>query len=163
LYGIISKTVARIRKILNFLRNSGKLRLALPLVLCVIALVDFVLTNRVRRTCVFYNSAEGKTVVEERMLPRSKTEELGIKSYVEDVILGPKSVEEMALFNEGSSVEAIMLRAGLVYINLSSEAAVPPVEGGEVLNNLQVLKEGIFRNFPNLKEVYIFIGGNEIL
>lgn len=97
------------------------------------------------------------------MLPRSKTEELGIKSYVEDVILGPKSVEEMALFNEGSSVEAIMLRAGLVYINLSSEAAVPPVEGGEVLNNLQVLKEGIFRNFPNLKEVYIFIGGNEIL
>ena len=54
-----------------------------------------------------------------------------------------------------------MLRDGTVYANLTEEAVFPPPGSMDVFNNLLTLNEGIRRNFSYVKDVRLFIGGNE--
>ena len=55
-----------------------------------------------------------------------------------------------------------MYREGAVYADLSESAALPPLEGGDVFLSLLTLNEGIRRNFSYIKDVRLFIGGNEV-
>jgi hypothetical protein len=49
-----------------------------------------------------------------------------------------------------------------VYADLSESAALPFSETGDVFWSLLTLNEGIRRNFPYIKNVKLFIGGNEV-
>jgi len=130
------------------------------LVLGLIALMDFFRLGLVRRTFVFYSEMEGKAVVENRMLRRSGDRETDIRRYVDEALLGPVTPGSGPLFPRETRLNAFMYRDEVVYSDLT-EAAALPSEGGDVFRSLLTLNEGIRRNFPYIKNVKLFIGGNE--
>jgi len=144
-----------------FLSKTKNRRLMYLVVICLIALGEFLLSGLVRRTFVFYSSLEGKTVVEDRMLCRSGDRETDIRRYVDEVLLGPSFPNLDPLFPRETRLNSLMYRETVVYADLS-ETAVLPVEGSrDVFRSLLTLNEGIRRNFPFVKDVRLFIGGNE--
>jgi hypothetical protein len=132
------------------------------LLLCILAVVDFITGGFTRRTFVFQTINTGQDVVEERMLMRTKSRETDISRYVEEVILGPLSLETAPLINREAQLEALLLRNDIVYLSISEEAAISPA-GGSLLEKFDILRREIIRNFPSVKEVRIFIAGNEVV
>jgi hypothetical protein len=135
--------------------------LTLLLLLGLLALLDFNRLGLARRTFVFYSEMEGETVVENRMLRRSGDRETDIRRYVDEALLGPVTPGSAPLFPRETRLNAFMYRDEVVYSDLT-EAAALPYEGGDVFQSLLTLNEGIRRNFPYIKNVKLFIGGNEV-
>jgi len=161
-----------------FFSNKKYRRLSYVIVICLFTLGEFLFSGLVRRTFVFYSYIRGDTVVEDRMLRRSSESETDIRRYIEEALLGPVSPDLAPLFPRETRLHSFMFRDGLVYADLSESAALPlqgaeserplsdgqdTVSGkGDVFRSLLTLNEGIRRNFPYVKEVKIFIGGNEV-
>jgi hypothetical protein len=55
-----------------------------------------------------------------------------------------------------------MYRESVVYADLTESAALPIPAGRDVYRSFLTLNEGLRRNVPNIKDVRIFIGGNEV-
>jgi hypothetical protein len=142
-----------------FQNRSRRCLLALFL-LGLFAFVEFMALGLVRRTIVFYSINNGSTVVEDRMLKRSRDRELDIVRYVEEVLLGPVSPDSALQFPRETGLRSLLYRDGVVYADFSESAALPPQEGGDVFRNLRTLNEGIRRNFSYVKDVRFFIAGN---
>ena len=138
------------------------------LLLGLTALMSFLRTGLARRTFVFYTEKEGKTVVEERMLSRSGDRETDIRRYVDEALLGPLTPGAAPLFPRETRLHSFMYRDEVVYSDLTEPAALPfgdggaGGDGGDVFRSLLTLNEGIRRNFPYIKNVKLFIGGNEV-
>ena len=178
-----------------FFGKKKNRRISYLVLICLIALGEFLLSGLVRRTFVFYSYLKGETVVEDRMLRLSNDRETDIRRYIEEVLLGPVSPDLAPLFPRETRLFSFMYREGLVYADLTEAAALPfqdvdsgrfpgigggfppepvtedeaslavsrgPPEKGEVFRNLLTLNEGIRRNFPYVKDVRLFIGGNEV-
>ena len=146
----------------KFLSKARTRRLTYLVIICLVALGEFLLSGLVRRTFVFYSSLEGKTVVEDRMLRRSSDRETDIRRYVEEVLLGPSFPNLDPLFYRGTKLNSFMYRESVVYADLSETAALPIEGSWNVFRSLLTLNEGIRRNFPIVQDVRIFIGGNEV-
>jgi hypothetical protein len=129
--------------------------------LVLFALLEFLVSGLVRRTFVFYSVIEDTAVVEDRMVRRSSSRETDIRRYVDEVLLGPVSPDLALLFPRETRLRSLMYREGTVYADLSGEAALFP-EGGDVFRSCLTLNQGIRRNFSSVKDVKLFIGGNEI-
>jgi len=138
---------------------------------------EFANTKFDRRTFVFYNIIDDGETVEDRMLPHLLhreinardiyIEELEIRRYVEEALLGPVSPECAPLFSRDTRLRSLLYRNGVVYADLSEFAVLPPMEGmplrdGTLIRNLQTLENGIRRNFPTVKEVKLFINGYKV-
>jgi len=145
----------------RFLSKTKNRRLTYLVVICLIALGEFLFSGLVRRTFVFYSSLEGKTVVEDRMLRRSRDRETDIRRYVDEVLLGPSFPNLDPLFPRGTKLSSFMYRETVVYADLSESAALPLEGSWDVFRSLLTLNEGIRRNFPFVGDVRLFIGGNE--
>jgi hypothetical protein len=130
------------------------------LVLCIAAAADYFLSGFARRTFEFYLIDTGQNVVEERMLMRAGSREADVSRYVEEVILGPLSLEAGPLLDHGARLEAVLLRDGAVFLDFSEEAAIPPPTGS-LADKFGVLDAGIRRNFSFVKDIRIFIAGQE--
>jgi hypothetical protein len=152
------KTCSALARFFSFKLNR---RLACLALIVLIALLDFLISGLVRRTFVFYSILEDTTVVEDRMVRRSSSRETDIRRYVEEVLLGPVSPDLALLFPRETRLRSLMYREGTVYADLSEDAALP-LEGGDVFRSCLTLNEGIRRNFSSVKDVKLFIGGNEI-
>ena len=146
----------------RFFGNKRNRRISYLILISCIALADFLYLGLARRTFIFYSGTEGNTVVEDRFLRRSKDLETDIRRYVDEVLLGPVSPDLAPLLPRETQLDSFMYRNGVVYADFSESAAVPPPEGGMVFRNLLTLNEGLRRNFPPVKDVRIFIGGNEV-
>jgi len=151
--------------------KSGFLLFAL-LFLAIAALLEFFTLGLARRTFLFYDIDSGVVIVENRLLPvsrgeiltsygsrRSSPRELDITRYVEEALLGPVSSNSMPLFPRETRLRSLLYRNGIVYLDLSEEAALPPPEGGEVFMNMKTLYAGIRRNFPFVRDTRFFIAG----
>ena len=138
---------------------------------------EFVNTRFDRQTFVFYNIIDDSETVEDRMLPHSfyreinardiYIEELELRRYVEEALLGPISPECAPLFSRDTRLRSLLYRNGVVYVDLSESAVLPPMEGiplrdGTLRRNLQTLENGIKRNFSTAKEVKLFINGYKV-
>jgi len=146
----------------SFFRNRRNRRILYLIAICLLALGDFLHSGLVRRTFVFYSTLEGTAVIEERFLYRSGDRETDIRRYVDEVLLGPKSQELALLFYRGVRVHTLMYRGGVVFVDLTYTAALPPPEVGTVFDSLLTLNKGIRRNFSYVKDVRLFIGGNHV-
>ncbi|GHV82205.1 hypothetical protein AGMMS49991_07630 [Spirochaetia bacterium] len=161
-------------------------RLTYIVLLCVLALVEYLTAGQVRRTFVFYSLDDGAVAIEERMLPRSSSREAGIMQYIEEILLGSAAPDSAPLFPPETRINSLLYRDGVVYLDLSESAALPgppesavmasilPVtplssvppgvlngEGGSCFRNLYILNAGVRRNFPFVKDVRLYIAGNE--
>jgi len=156
---ILKNTLSALSRFLSKTKNR---RLTYLVVICLFALGEFLFSGLVRRTFVFYSSLEGKTVVEDRMLRRSRDKETDIRRYLDEVLLGPSFPELDPLFPRGTKLNSFMYRETVVYADLSESAALPLEGNWDVFRSLLTLNEGIRRNFPFVGDVRLFIGGNEV-
>jgi len=145
-----------------FFHRKRNRRLAYLALLCLFALGEFLLLGLVRRTFVFYSIIDGSMFVEDRMLRRSSDGEADIRRYVDEVLLGPVSPDSAPLFTKETRLSSFMYRDGVVYADLTEPAVFPVAGGVGVFRSLLTLNEGIRRNFPKVKDVRLFIGGNEV-
>ena len=156
----------RLNKILSkageFLKSRKNRRFLYLMLLCGIALGDFLHQGLARRTFVFYTIRGNDPVVEERFIHRSHDRETDIRRYVEQVLLGPKTADLALMFYRETQVRSLMYRDGVVFADLTEEAVFTPQYGGSVFHNLLTLNEGIRRNFSSVQDVRIFIGGNQV-
>ena len=148
--------------IAEFLESPAKRCFLLVSILAIFALVEFLSLGLARRTFVFYTISDGIIVVEDRMLKHSKTREGDIIRYVEETLLGPVSPDLLPLISRGAKLKSLLYRNGVVYADLTSEAALPPIEGGKTKENFQTLYSGILRNFSFVKDVRFFIDGTSV-
>jgi len=131
-------------------------------ILALAALFEFFYLGLARRTFVFYTINDGVIVVEDRMLKHSNSREGDIIWYVEETLLGPVSPNLLPLFPTGTRLNSLMYRDGIVYADFTSDAAMPPAEGGNTLHNFRTFYDGILRNFSYVDDVRFFIEGNVI-
>jgi hypothetical protein len=170
----------------RFRMSRRKLSLILLAVLALAALIEFFVLGLARRTFVFYDIERGVSVVEERMLRvsnrkpmRSSAREIDITRYVEEALLGSVSPNSLPLFPKETRLCSLLLRDGVVYLDLSEDAAMPsleslsrtnsPLQGaslqdsslqsGGVFISMKTLYGGIKRNFPCVRDVRFFIAG----
>lgn len=141
------------------------------MLIALIALAEYFIFGLARRTFVFYSALEDATIVEDRMLRGSASRETDIRRYVEEVLLGPESPDASPLFPRETRLLSLIFRDGTVYADFSEAAALPAdqsaimegiLPGASVFRSFLTLNEGIRRNFSSVKEVKLFIGGNEI-
>jgi len=142
--------------------SPAKICLFFIVILAGIALSDFFVLGLARRTFVFYTNTDGAIVVEDRMLKRSKSREEEITRYTEETLLGPVAPDLLPLFPRETRLKSLLYRNGVVFIDFSTDAAMPPVEGGNTLDNFRTFYAGILRNFSYIKDVRFFINGNAV-
>ena len=156
---ILKKTLSVLSTFFSKKRNR---RFVYLLAISLFALGEFLFSGLSRKTFVFYSTLGGNTVVEDRMLRRSANTETDIRRYVDEVLLGPVSPDLALLFPRETRLNSFMYRGGVVYADLTESAALPVEGNGNVFRSLLTLNEGIRRNFPEAKDVRLFIGGNEV-
>jgi len=138
-------------------------RLAYLVILTVFAFIELGRSGLVRRTFEFSTFDKGKTVVEDRMFRKTASLEGDIKAYVEELILGPVSVDFSPLVTKGTKLKSFMYRNGTVYADFSGDAALSIPGGSRTLfDNFLTINEGIRRNFRQVLDVKLFINGNEV-
>ncbi|MDR2768038.1 MAG: GerMN domain-containing protein [Treponema sp.] len=137
-------------------------RLAYLIVISVFAFIELGRAGNVRRTFEFFTYTTGQPAVEDRMLLKAASEETNLRYYLEEVLLGPVSVDFAPLVTKGTRLRSLMLRDGTVYADLSGEAALPVGRDREVFDALLALNRGIRRNFLSISDVKLFINGNEV-
>jgi hypothetical protein len=131
-----------------------------------LALGDYLNAGLVRRTFVFYFVTDRSIMVEDRMLRRMESREDDIIHYVEEFLLGPALPELASPFPRETRLRSLLYRDGLVYADLSESAALPfpeqgsPDAGQGVFGSFETLYRGIKRNFPYVRDVRLFAGGN---
>jgi hypothetical protein len=145
----------------GFFSEKLNRRLFFLILIALAALTEFLVTGLVRRTFVFYSALEGEVAVEDRMLHRSYSSETDIRRYVEEVLLGPVSPDLDPLFPRETRLNSLLYRDGVVYADLTADAALP-AERGDVFQGFLTLNEGIRRNFAAVTDVRLFIGGAEV-
>jgi hypothetical protein len=148
-----------LRAVFRFFGNRSLRYLCLLILTGLFALTEFTRLGLVRRTFVFYAIDDDFVTVEDRMLRRSPSREQDIRRYVEEVLLGAVSPDLAPLFPRETRLESLLYRDGVVYADLSADAALPPPEGGEVFRNMRTLYAGIRRNFSFVKDVRLFVEG----
>jgi len=166
----------RIKNILiivsRFRMSKTRLLLFALAALALAALIEFLAGGLARRTFVFYTMDSRIASVEERFLRRSSSREVDITRYVEEALLGPVSPNSLPLFPQETRLLSLLYRDGVVYVNLSEDAALPatgflpdmPVsdavfQDGEVFMNMKTLYSGVKRNFSFVRDLRFFIDG----
>ncbi|MDR2632976.1 MAG: GerMN domain-containing protein [Treponema sp.] len=139
-------------------------RLVYLFLLGLFTFIQFRHINQVRRTFMFYTLRDGKPLVEDRMLSPAPTEELALRRYVEETLLGPVAPDALPLFPRETRLRSLLYRDQVVYLDLSESAALPLLEAPkpDVFLSLDTLQQGIRRNFPSVQEVKFFIYGHEV-
>ena len=159
--------------------SKNRLLLFALAALAAAALIEFLAGGLARRTFVFYTMDSRIASVEERFLRRSSSREVDITRYVEEALLGPVSPNSLPLFPQETRLLSLLYRDGVVYVNLSEDAALPAdlpasgvtlpdmlvsdalrgLHGGEVFVNMKTLYSGVKRNFSFVRDLRFFIDG----
>ncbi|MCL1928653.1 MAG: GerMN domain-containing protein [Treponema sp.] len=137
-------------------------RLAYLVVLTVFAFIEMGHSGLSRRTFEFFSYENNRSVVEDRMLHKASSREANIKSYVEELILGPVSLDFAPLLTKGTKLRSFMYRNRVVYADFSREAALPIQGGKPLFDSFLTLNQGIRRNFSEVSDVKLFVNGNEV-
>ncbi|MDE6069090.1 MAG: GerMN domain-containing protein, partial [Treponemataceae bacterium] len=105
---------------------------------------------------------KGKSSLEYRILPHRKGDE-AISLYVDELILGPKTERARPIFSLGTESKFCFLREKTLFVNLSGELLYRTGNAGEIMDGIELFKKNIFKSFPKVKSVEIFIDGKKIL
>ena len=153
---------AILKSVTKFLSSPVSRRLLLIGIISIAALAEFFFLGLARRTFVFYTVNDGVIVVEDRMLKYSNSREGDIIRYTEEMLLGPVDPDLLPLFPGETRLKSLLYRNGVVYVDFTEEAAMPPEEGGRTLDNFKTFYAGILRNFSYVKDVRFFIEGRSV-
>jgi hypothetical protein len=139
------------------------------LALLALSLVLFLAPSpgRVRRVLFFPSTttreAPGKParlVAEARLLPRHRDTNRDARELVDAVLLGPARHGEAPLFPAATSVRTLMVRHGVLYVDLSAQAAIPDLVAPVPLADAAAaLSRAVRFNFPGIREIAFTVDG----
>ncbi len=122
---------------------------------------------RVRRVLFFPSTATpaaagkaARLVADERYLPRHRNADRDVRELVEAALLGPARHGAAPLFPSTTTVRALMVRRGVLYVDLSAQAAMPdalvplPVSAAA-----DALSRAVRFNFRWIREVAFTVDG----
>jgi hypothetical protein len=123
--------------------------------------------GRIRRVLFFPSTttreAPGKParlVAESRLLPRHRDTDRDARELVEAVLLGPARHGEAPLFPPQTTVRTLVARRGVLYVDLSMQAAIPdPVAPVSLEDAAAALNRAVRFNFPGIREVAFTVDG----
>lgn len=119
------------------------------------------LPGKLVRTVLQFPDEISKVLTPEvRSLPFTWDEEHNIELTVREILLGPARHVHLRLFSREAGLNAVLVRAGKVYIDLSEEAFLPDhdvIYSPQVA--LEVLKATLMDNFAGVSQVMISVGG----
>jgi hypothetical protein len=129
--------------------------------LAVSLLLFFLLGNgKVQRVLFFPDMRGSRLVAEQRSLPRHRGLEEEARELVEGFLLGPLHPELARAFPRGATVQSLVVRNGVLFVDISAAAALPdpevPMQAREAL---EALARAIRANFPRVRKVQATIGG----
>lgn len=122
---------------------------------------------RVRRVLFFPSaaapSASGRglrLVAEERFLPRHRDADRDVRELVEALLLGPARHGAAPLLPAAAAVRTLMVRRGVLYVDLAAAAALPdPLAPLPLETAADVLRRTVRFNFRGIREVAFTVGG----
>jgi hypothetical protein len=118
--------------------------------------------GKVNRVLFFPGQSGRRLVAEQRFLPRHRGLEREATELAEGVLLGPTRHDALRLFPRGGSVISVMASGKTLYVDLTPQILVEdpevPLRGQAALD---ALGKSLMFNFPRLREVVIFIDGQQ--
>jgi len=139
------------------------------LALLAFSLVLFLVSPSVRvRRVLFFPSSEfrrdaakpARLIAEERFLPRHRDVDRDVRELVEAALLGPARHGEGPLFTPAATVRTLMVRRGVLYVDLSAPAAIPdPLAPLPLREAVAALSRAVRFNFRGIREVAFTVDG----
>lgn len=115
----------------------------------------------IRRTFVYESTSSDSYSIESRYLV-SNPEQGKIRNYIDELLLGPISEHCRPIFADGTRVLSCFRRNSVLYVELSDDFLHDDPEKTDFKKKLELFKRNIIRNFPGIKKVVVFAGGNEL-
>ncbi|MCR5045903.1 MAG: hypothetical protein K6A42_04945 [Treponema sp.] len=116
----------------------------------------------VRYSFRFQSVDSGRNNIEWRLLPAKKGSEK-ILSYVEELLLGPKTERCRPIFSPGTKVQFCFERDRVLYVSLSTALLEKTGNASEIMKGIELFKKNIRFAFPYLKEIEIFIDKKSLM
>lgn len=126
------------------------------------ATMYFVKTPGRRFLFRFESVDKKKSSLEYRILPHRKGDE-AISLYVDELLLGPKTERARPIFSPGTKCTFCFLREKTLFVNVSGELLYRTGNAGDIMAGIELFKKNIFKSFPTVKSVEIFIDGKELV
>jgi hypothetical protein len=138
--------------------------------LAVIAFFDFHARDSSRTVMTFYTVADGKSLVEERLVKKTESGDIEMKvtGYVDEVLLGPLSPGAAGFFPV-TTVQSCIVSDRTAYIGLPLSVVLAGTRNADdrltvdTARSFNTLKKDIGRNFRDLKDIVLFIEGREVV
>lgn len=151
------------KKIIDWLFKQYKSRIVFFSLIMFVILFStvyfFCMPDRVRRTFEFPMN-NGGCVTEIRYLADGENLEARIKSYVQELLLGPRHHRGMNLLTPGTKINSIFVRDDVLYVDFAESALLPGINTVENLLGLPLIEKNVFTNFGNIDTIILYINGN---
>jgi hypothetical protein len=126
----------------------------------VISLLSWAIGDRVYQSVLFFPQARGTALRGElRNLPRTSGREKTAELLASELLLGPASPDLASAFPVGVRVESTMLRRGVLYLDLSQDAAL--ADPARLRIGLASMEKSLRAGLPGIGRIVITIGGIE--
>ena len=113
------------------------------------------------RTLFFVEPVSKAVVMEHRLIAEKHDLEQNLELLIKDELLGPALLVRDSVFPNGTRLNHIMLRDGILYADLSSEAMFPSAHSGlNFKDSIRILEETIRFNFPEIGKIVVTIDGS---
>ncbi len=113
-----------------------------------------------KKAVFVFESADMKSLSVERRFLKCGKADSKIRIFVDELLLGPVSEHCRPVFYSGTKVISCFERNHVLYVNLSSDLLYAD-SGTDFSKKIDIFKKNIRINFPSIKEVELFVDGNE--
>jgi hypothetical protein len=113
-----------------------------------------------RRVFFFPKTGGERVFGEPRRLPVRRGLEANIDLYLEEAVLGPTKPLLRRVVARDTRLISVVAQQRTVYVNLSKEVIRgEPGSGLTLEHSLQVLADGVYFNFPQVRRLYFLVEG----
>ncbi len=113
------------------------------------------------KRCVFIFPSvdEGRYVLETRYLKENPNKDY-VNFFLDELVLGSGLERTKYLFAPGTKIISCFERNQMLYLNLSADIIYMGHNVIQIKDGMELLKKNVYKNFPDIKEVQIFVDGN---
>ena len=135
-----------------------------PVVILAVSLIVFFVfyNDKQEKIFYFYESGSEKAIGEMRTIPGYHDAEKNIQVYVEELLLGPRGMNLVPVFPEGTKLNQLMLREKKLYIDINNMVLKTDISKSyNIGKSIKLLRKNIYFNFPEISSIIFTITGEE--